>query len=198
MLHAMFCLHEKLLTTLPVLGQWRLFLLKATTTFHNYSTSACEAIIVVSFCNEILLKTALAVNRNVAFYLSVMLQLNTIVRRRLAGVLLSREDLDQRDCSSCSTWPSLHTFSFPPFRCGGRRSAERLKATKAVLRVVPALCRLSLSLCTMSFALIHVAASVLPSLCSRVRLCMSTVRALCGTISPLVSVFLDFGTSGAV
>lgn len=198
----MLFIDEKLPRTLPMLGQWRLLLLKAVVTFHNYSTAACEAAVVVSFCNEILLRAALAFTRSLTLYLSVLLKLNTFIRQKLAGVLLAREDLDQHACSSCcSTWPPSHTlrnYGCPPSGCGGRRSAEPLKPIKAVLLVLPALCRFSLSLCLMSFALVQVAVSLLPCLWSNLRRCVSTVTALRESIRPIVSVFLEFGTSGGV
>lgn len=183
---------EKLL----VVGAWRLFLLRATSVLCNYPAAVCEAIVVVSEYNEILLKAALAFTNSLAFYLSVLLRLNAFLRRTLAGVLFSREDLDQHGRSSCSTWPSspaLRNNSCSPLLCGGRRSALWLKSVQAVLSAVPKLCRRSWSVCVAISDVIHVAASVLSALG---RPSVSTITAVCGCLRTVVTVFQALGVAG--
>lgn len=177
----MLFIDEKLPTMLPVFGEWRVPLFKAAAAFSNYSAAAIEAIVVVSQCNEILLSVALAFTNSLAFYLSTMLRLNAFLRLTLAGVRLSREELNQHGLSSRSTWPSSQTSrssSCSPLRCGGGRSVRWLKSA---LHGVPALCRCSLSVCR---TLIHVALSALRS---DSRPSVSTIRTLCVCIRSLLS-----------
>lgn len=143
---------------LPVDGEWRLPLFRAVAVLCNYSAAALEAIVVVSQCNEIFLSIALAFTNSFALYLSAMLRLNVLLRRTLAGVLFSHDELDQR--SSCATWPSSQTSGhngFSPLCCGGGGGSVRW--LKSALRGVPALCRCSLSVCMTVLELIHVALS---------------------------------------
>lgn len=175
---------------LPVVGRWRLPLLKAMAVFCNYSTAACEAIVVISQCNEILLTTALALTNSVAFYLSTMLRLNTFLRLTLAGALFSREELDQRRHSSCSTWPSSRTFGqngCSPLCWGEGTSVERVKSVQSALRAVPTLCRCARSVCAAVLALVHV---VLSLLCGNVRPTVSSIVTICGCIRPALLTLL--------
>lgn len=183
-LQMMLFVHEKLPTMLPAVVEWRLRLLGAAAVFCNYSAAALEAVVVVSQCNEILLRVALAFTNSLALYLSTMLRLNAILRLTLAGVLFSRGELGQHGRSSCSTRPPSQTFrndSRSPLCCGGERTAERLKWVRSAL---PALCRCSLSVCKTISAFIRAALS---ALCSDFRPSVSTILTLCGCIRPLLS-----------
>lgn len=164
MFQMLLSLDEKLPTMLPVVIKWRLPLFRAVSALRNYSAAALEAIFVVSQCSEILLNIALALTTSLAFYLSTMLRLNALLRLTLAGVLHSREELDQRGRRSCSTWPSYDSCSH---LCGGGGGAGGRTARCLVLHGVPALCRCSLSVC-----------KTLLSLCNASKPRVSTIRTL--------------------
>lgn len=190
MLHMMLLLYENLPTMLPMVGEWRLSLFRAMAVFCNYSAVACEAIVVVSQCNEILLKTALAFTSSLTFYLSAMLRLNTFLSLTLAGVLFSREELERRGRFCCSTWPSSQTIRnnscSPLLFCGGEGVVNWLKFAQSVLHAMPVLCKCSLSVCVTTLALTHVALSGLSALCKNFRLTVSTIMTSCGCIKPIL------------
>lgn len=186
-LQMMLFVREKLPTMLPVVGEWRLCLLGAAAVFCNYSAAALEALVVVSQCNEILLRVALAFTNGLALYLSTMLRLNAFLRLTLAGALSSPEELDRHGRSSCSTWPPSRPFrngSRSPLCCGGGRTAKWFKWVQSALHAVPALCRCSLSVCKTISTL---TCAALSALCSDFRPSVSTVLTLCGCIRPLLS-----------
>lgn len=167
----------RLPTMLLVIGEWRLYLFRAVAIFCNYSAAALEAIIVVSQCNEILLKIALAFTNSLAFYLSTMLRLNTSLRLMLAGVLFSQDG--QHGHSSCSTWASSKTLrnSSCSLLCyGGGRTVSH---SESVLHAVPALCRCSMSVCMTILALL--------TQCNNFRPRVSAIMTLCGCMRPLLS-----------
>lgn len=171
-------------------------MLRAMAIFSNYTAAACKAIIVVSVCNEILLKTALVLTNNLAAYLSVMLKLNAFPRLMLAGVLSSQEVLDHQVFSSCSTWPSSQTSrnnSCSCLCCGGRRAVQRLKSVQAVLCILPAIFQHSLLVCVTTLAIIHFALSVLTALYSNTRSIVSTLIVLGVCARPSVSIFQTLG-----
>lgn len=187
----LFLLHKTAMVSL-ILSKWRLFFLRAMAVFCNYSEAVCEAIIVVSSCNEILLKAALVLTKNVAAYLSVMLKLNAFLRMMLAGVLSSQVVLDQRLIASCSTWPSSQTSrnnSCSSLCFGGRRAMQGLKSVQAVLCVFPAIFQHSVSVCVTILAVVHFALSVLMALYSNFRPIVSTFLVLGICARPSVSVF---------
>lgn len=189
-MHMMPFLDEKLPAMLPAVGEWRLSLFRAVDVFCNYSAAAFETIAVISQCNEILLRVALAFTNSLSFYLSTMLRLNSFLRRTLAGVLFSREELDQHGYSSCSGWPSSQTFRnnrSSPLCCRGERPARWLKSVQSALNALPGLCRRSRSVCVTMLALFHVAPSALLTLCSDLRPSVSTIMTLCGFIRSLLS-----------
>lgn len=173
---------------LPMVGEWRLFLLRAMAVFCNYSAAACEAIVVVSQCNEILLRLALAFTSSLSFYLSTMLRLNALLKLMLAGVLFSQDELNQRGHFSCSTWPSSRAFrnSRSPLCCGGGRSVKWNKSIRALVHAVPAICQWSWSVCVTILALVQAALSALSALCRNFRLTVSTIMTLCGCIRPIL------------
>lgn len=158
LLQMMLLLDEKLPTILPAVGEWRLSLFRAVAVLSNLSAAALEGVVVVSQCNEILLSIALAFTNSLALYISTMLRLNAFLRRTLAGVLSSREELDRQGHPSCSTWPSSQSSR-------GSSSCS-VRWLKSVLCAVPALCRCSRSIC---MTLFHVAQSAMFTLCSDFR-----------------------------
>jgi len=148
-----------------MVADWRRFLLGAAATFSHYSAAACEAIILISLSNEILLKAALVFTKSLALYLSIMLKLNAFLRLTMAGVLSSLEDSDRGACSSCSTWPSSQrpgNNSCSSLCCGGRRAVRWWKSVQAAMCVLPAICQHSLSVCVTILFLGH---SVLTARC---------------------------------
>lgn len=167
--------------------KWKLHLLLSMAVFCNYAAAALEAIVVVSQCNEILLKIALAFTNGLSFYLSTMLKLNAFFRLTLAGVLPSCDKLDRQGQLSCSTWPLSQTFrqsSCSPV-CGG--GSTSVKPFLSLLHAVPALCRHSLSVC---MTVIHLAPSSLPHLASFITSTVSTIVTLRGCIRPVQSMLL--------
>lgn len=169
---------------LPVVRKWRLYLLRATAIFCNYSAAVLEAIVVVSQCNEILLKIALAFTNSFAFYLSTMLRLNAFLRLMLAGVLPSREEMDQHGQLNCSTWPSSRTFRYSscsPLCCAEGTSG---KSVQSLLHAVLALCRRSPSIC---MTVIRLAPSAVPPPRSNITSTVSTIVTLCRCIRPVLS-----------
>lgn len=157
LLQMMLLLDDKLPTILPAVGEWRLSLFRAFAVLSNLSAAALEGVVVVSQCNEILLSIALAFTNSLALYISTMLRLNAFLRRTLAGVLSSREELDRQGHPSCSTWPPSQS---------SRSSSCSVRWFKSVLCAVPALCRCSRSVC---MTLIHAALSALFTLGSDFR-----------------------------
>lgn len=158
---------------------WRLFL-RAAAAFYVPSAAALEAIFVFSQYNDILLRMALAFTNILSFYLLTMLRLNSFLGLTLAGVLFSREELEQqRRHSVCSTWASSRTDrnSCTLLCCGEQRPVTWLKP---VLRAVPALCRCSRSVCMSILAL--------STYCCIFRPSGSTVRTLCAFIRPLLNL----------
>lgn len=184
MLQMMPSLDVRLPTMLPVVGEWRLYLLRVVAVFCNYSAAALEAVVVVSQCNEILLRIALAFTNSLAFYLSTMLKLNKFLRPMLlAGVLFSREGLDPHRHSSCSTWASSKTFrdnSCSPLCCGGGRTARWLKSA---LHAVPALRRHS------QFAL-----TTVMTLCGCIRPLLSTLQTVTGYSAQVLGIIWDLSS----
>lgn len=179
MLPMMLSRDVRLPTMVPVVGEWRLYLLRAVAVFCNYSATAIEAIVVVSQCTEMLLRIALAFINSLAFYFSTMLRLNTFLRQTLAGVLFSREG--RHGHWSCSTWASSKSFrnnSCSPLSCEGGRTVRWLKS---VLHAVPALCRCSLSVCVTILALSAQSSNSGPT---------GSIMTLCGCIRPLLSTLL--------
>lgn len=173
---------------LPVVGGWRLPLLRAVAVFCTCSTAACEAIVVISQCAEILLRSALALTNSVSLYLSTMLRLNALLRLALAGALFAREEPDQRRRSSCSTRPLSHTFGescCSPLCWGEGASVERLRS---VLHAVPTACRSARSACAATLALVHVVASLL---CGDFRPTVSTMLTLCSCVRPVLFTLLS-------
>ncbi|TNN55581.1 hypothetical protein EYF80_034178 [Liparis tanakae] len=180
-LRTMFSLDGRLPTRLLVLGAWRLHLLSAVAILCNYSVAALEALVVVSHCNEILLRIALAFTKSVAFYLSSMLRLNAFLRLTLAGVLSSRGGPDRRRHSTCSTCASSNTVgndSSSPSCSGGGRAARWLTSA---LHATPALCRCSRS--------VGAVVSSMSAWRGRFSSTVSTLRTLCRCVRPLLSTF---------
>ena len=167
LLQMMLLLDEKLPTVLPAVREWRLSLFRAVAVLSNLSAAALEAVVLVSQCNEILLSIALVFTNSLALYISTMLRLNAFLRRTLAGVLSSREQLDQQGHPSCSTWPSSQS---------SRSSSCSVRWLKSVLRAVPALCHRTWSIC---MTLIHVALSDLFTLCNNFRSSVFWLHRLC-------------------
>lgn len=136
---------------LAVVGEWVPSLSRVVTFLHDCSTAACEALVVICRCNEILLKSALGFTNSVALYLSAMLRLNASLRLALAGVLFSRGKPDPRRRSSCCTWPSSCAFgeSGCSALCwGGGRPVKQRKAIRVVLHAVTELCRYVTFVCS--------------------------------------------------
>lgn len=186
MLHFMF-LHETLPTAILKFGEWRQFFISVMDGVYTCSMAACEAFVVWSTCNEILLKTALVVTDCVSRHLAVMLKLNSFLRRMLISALLSKRDLDQCGCTSCSTWLPSQTIrksSCFEFSRGRRRAVQRLQWTQQTLRVLPALCQHSACVCV---SVVYVARSVPPALCRNFRLAVSIVTTLWRCIRPVVT-----------
>lgn len=165
-------------TRLLLLGAWRLHVLSAVAILRNYSVAALEALVVVSRCNEILLRIALAFTRSIAFYLSSMLRLNAFLRLTLAGVLFSRGGPDQPRRSACASSKTARNNSSSPLCFGGGPAARWLTAA---LHATPALCRCSRA--------VGAAVSSLSTWRGRVSSTVSTVRTLCRCIRPLLSTF---------
>lgn len=186
----MFFTHEKLPTAITKLGEWRLFLLQVMTIFYHHSTAACEAFVVWSTCNEILLKTALALTNSVACHLAIMLKLNAWVRLMLTRMLLSKEDLDRCECSSCSTW--LPSQPIRKSSCRRRGAARRLESAQEALRALPAICQRWVCVCV---GLFHTARSVPSGLCRKIRLVVFIVTVLWRCMRPLVTVFQVLGAA---
>lgn len=186
MLHFMFS-HETLPTAILKFREWTQFFFRVMAGVYTCSMAACEAFVVLSTCNEILLKTALVVTDCVSRHLAVMLKLNSFLRLVLISALLSKKDLDQRGCTSCSTWLPSQTIrknSCLEFRRRQRRAVQRLEWTHQTLRVLPALCQHSACACV---SVVYVARSVPPALCRNFRLAVSIVTTLWRCIRPVVT-----------
>ena len=183
---------------LPVVGEWRLSLLRVVAVFYNFPAAAIEAIIVVSQCTEILLRTALAFINSLAFYFSTMLRLNTFLRQTLAGVLFSREG--RHGHWSCSTWASSKSFrnnSCSALSCEGGRS-ERW--WKSALHALPALCRRSLSVCVTVLALSAQSSnsgsrgSTIMTVCGCIRKLLSTLLTVTGYSTQVLGIIWDLSS----
>lgn len=182
-------------TAFTKFGEWRLFLLQVMTVFYTYSTAACEAFVVWSTCNEILLKTALLLTNSIACHLSIMLKLNAFLRLMLTRMLLTKEDLDGCECASCSTWlPSqpIRRNSCSEFCCRRRGAARRLESAQDGPWVLPSICQRWASVCV---SLFHTARSIPSALCSKFRLIVSIVTVLWRCIWPLLTVFQVLGAA---
>lgn len=164
---------------LLLVGLWRLHLLTAVAIFCNYSRAALEATAVATQCNDVLLRIALAVTKCTALCLSTMLRLNAFLGQTLAGVLFSREAVDQRRHSICSTCESSETFGNQRSCLLCRGGGKTVLWLKSALHAGYALCGCLQCVSKAIVALLR--------WCSTFRPSVSTIMTLCGLIRSLLS-----------
>lgn len=81
---------------LPVAGDVRLGFLRAASLLCCCSAAALDLVVLLCLGSEALLTAALVLTHSVAFSLSAMLKLTSLLRLALAGVLPSRQNPDHR------------------------------------------------------------------------------------------------------
>lgn len=179
------------------IGELRRFWLRLMADFYNYSTAASEAIIIMSMCSEMFLKTALILTNSLAFNLKIMLKLNAFLRLALTGELLPPKSLDQsggsgqsaRLSSEKTVWNSSLSLVWDE----GRRAVPWLKSVLVVLRVLPTICRHSLCVSVTILALVHMALLVPSAVCRLLGPFLSTATASWAFTRPLRTIFEILG-----